>query len=260
MAGTDRSRAARLGGPTVILIDPQLGENIGMVARAMLNCGLTDLRLVRPRDGWPNPAAESAASGAVAVVAQARVFATTAEAVADLQQLYVTSARPRGMVKPIVTPRRAAADLRALEALGERVGLVFGPERTGLENDDMALGDVVVQVPLNPAFTSLNLAQAVLLIAYEWYQAGDETPAHILPLGGSEPAAKGQLIEFFERLEGVLNEMGFFHPPEKAPGMIRNLRNFFERAQPTAQEIRTWQGVVSALLGAKLKRAPKAGD
>ena len=260
MAGTDRSRAARLGGPAVILVEPQLGENIGMVARAMLNCGLTDLRLVRPRDGWPNPAAESAASGALAVVEGARVFETTAEAVADLQHLYVTSARQRGMVKPIVTPRRAAADLRTVEARGERAGIVFGPERTGLENDDMALGDVIIQVPLNPAFTSLNLAQAVLLIAYEWYQADDETPAHSLPLGGAEPAEKRQLLEFFERFERILDEMGFLYPPEKAPGMIRNLRTFFERAQPTAQEIRTWHGILSALLGAKLKRAPGAGD
>jgi len=263
MAGTDRSAASAAvaagglaAGPAVVLVDPQLGQNIGMVARAMLNCGLTDLRLVRPRDGWPNPEAVAAASGAVEVLDAVRVFPTTEAAVADLHRLYATTARLRGMVKPIVTPRAAAAEMRALTGRGERVGLLFGPERTGLENDDVALGDVVVQVPLNPAFRSLNLAQAVLLLGYEWFQAGDATPPRWLDVGPGRPVEKARLIGFFERLERTLDEVGFLHPPEKRPSMVRNLRSFFERAGPTDQEIRTLQGVVSALLGAKLKRAP----
>jgi len=259
LAGTNRSRkgvGTAGAGPAVVLVAPQMGENIGMVARAMLNCGLLDLRLVAPRDGWPNPAAERAASGALPVIEAARLFPTTEAAVADLHRLYVTTARPREQVKVIVTPRRAGVEIRAAEAAGERVGLLFGPERTGLSNDDIALGDAIVQVPLNPAFASLNLAQAVLLLAYEWYQAGDATPPRELHLGGGRPAEKAQLIGFFERLEGVLQEMGFFHPPEKAPGMRRNLRSLFDRAAPTDQEVRTLHGLLSALLGAKLKRAP----
>lgn len=260
MAGTNRKAPSRLDdgrGPSVILVQPQLGQNVGMVARAMLNCGLLDLRLVAPRDGWPNFEATRAASGASSVIERARVFTRTEEAVADLHRIYVTTARPREQVKSIVTPRQAAAEMRQLVASGERVGLLFGPERTGLTNDDIALGDVIVQVPLNPTFSSLNLAQAVLLLAYEWYQAGDETPASQFHLGRARPAEKAKLIEFLERLENILLQMGFFHPPEKAPGMRRNLRAIFDRASLTDQELRTLHGVVSALLGAKLKRAPR---
>jgi len=261
MAGTNRKAApapslASGQGPAVILAQPQLGQNIGMVARAMLNCGLHDLRLVAPRDGWPNPDAKAAASGAQSVIEGARLFSTTEAAIADLHRIYVTTARPRDQVKAVVTPRQAAAEMRALEEAGERIGLLFGAERTGLTNNDIALADVIVKVPLNPAFSSLNLAQAVLLLAYEWYQAGDDTPARQFHLGGDRPAEKARLIEFFERLEGILQRMGFFHPPEKAPGMRRNLRAIFDRAGLTDQELRTLHGVVSALRGAKLKRAP----
>ncbi|WP_366553199.1 RNA methyltransferase [Aquibaculum sediminis] len=259
MAGTNRTvvRPAAIPGPAVILVAPQLGENIGMVARAMLNCGLSDLRLVQPRDGWPNQTAERAAAGALSVLEGVRVYETTQAAVADLHRLYITTARNREQVKAIVTPRQAAREIRTLETAGERVGLLFGPERTGLSNDDVALGDVIVNVPLNPGFSSLNLAQAVLLLAYEWYQADDETPARSLHLGGGRPAEKQELIGFFERLEATLEQVGFFHPPEKAPGMRRNLRTLIDRATPTEQEVRTLHGVLSALLGAKLKRAPR---
>src|SRR5699024_5043804 len=140
-------------------------------------------------------------------------FDTTEAAIADLHRVYVTTARPREQVRAVVTPRQAAEEIRVLEAAEERVGLLFGPERTGLSNDDIALADVIVTVPLNPAFSSLNLAQAVLLLAYEWYQAGDATPARQLHLGGARPAEKAKLIEFFERLETILQRMGFFHPP-----------------------------------------------
>src|SRR5689334_13252469 len=162
MAGTDRKRGAAGKGPAIVLEEPQLGENIGTAARAMLNCGLTDLRLVRPRDGWPNPRAEAAASGATLVLERARLFDTTEAAIADLTHVYATTARQRGMIKRIVTLRQAAREMRALAAAGTgtSTGVLFGPERTGLVNDDIALADAVLTVPLNPAFSSLNLAQA----------------------------------------------------------------------------------------------------
>src|SRR5258706_11023835 len=176
MAGTDHSRQAASGGPAIILVEPQLGENIGTAARAMLNCGLGRLRLVRPRDGWPSERAVAAASGADSVLSAAMLFQSTEAAIADLEQVYATTARPREMIKPVMTPRRAAPEMRAGLAAGRPVGILFGPERTGLLNDDLALADTLITVPLNPAYSSLNLAQAVLLSPYEMAQAGDETP------------------------------------------------------------------------------------
>ncbi|MFC4351217.1 RNA methyltransferase [Fodinicurvata halophila] len=241
--------------PAVILVAPQLGENIGMTARAMLNCGLTDLRLVQPRDGWPNRDAVTAASGATEVLDRTRVYDSTRDAVADLHRLYVTTGRNRELVKPVLTARAAAAEVHDHASVGHRSGVLFGPERTGLENDDLALGDAIIRVPLNPAYKSLNLAQAVLIFAYEWFQYGSDDEPRQLPMGNSRPAERGKVVEFFERLENLLEVKGYFHPPEKRPAMVRNLRSFFLRAEPTDQEIRTLHGVVSALLGAKMKRA-----
>lgn len=250
MAGTDRTQEPlKDGGPAIILVDPQLGENIGMVARAMLNCGLTELRLVRPRDGWPSEKAAAAASGALEVIEGARLFDTTEAALADLQRVYATTARPRGMVKPVVTPGQAATELRAAAAAGERTGLLFGPERSGLVNDDIALADAVLSVPLNPAFSSLNLAQAVLLVGHAWFMAADETEARRLELGVGETASKAELINFFTRLEAALDETGFLYPPEKRPTMVRNLRNLFHRIAPTEGEVNTLHGIISALRG-----------
>ena len=256
MSGTDTSRETPLGGPTVILVDPQLGQNIGMVARAMLNCGLEALRLVRPRDGWPNSAAESAASGADVVLEKTRLFDTTAEAVADLSRVYAATARPRGMIKPVVTPRQAAAELRAAQAEGTRAGVLFGPERSGLVNDDIALADAVLSVPLNPAFASLNLAQAVFVVGYEWRIAGSGTPARELSLGATRLATKAELIGLFERLEAALDARGFLYPPEKRPVMVRNLRNLFQRAALTEQEVRTLHGIVSLLTAGSERDEP----
>lgn len=247
MAGTDKTKDSVEGGPAVILVDPQLGENIGMCARAMLNCGLTELRLVRPRDGWPNEAAVSAASGADAILAEARLFNTTAEAVADLQRVLATTARLRDMEKPLLTPRAAAAELRAAQGAGTAAGVLFGPERAGLVNDDVALADAAISVPLNPAFSSLNLAQSVLLIGYEWYQAGVEALPERLARAGTVPAGKAELLNFFERLEQALDETGFLRPVEKRPAMVRNIRNLFARAELTEQEVQTLHGIVSAL-------------
>ncbi len=254
MAGTNRHRAARSGGPAIVLVAPQLGENIGTAARAMYNCGLTDLRLVAPRDGWPNDKAVAAASGADAVLSKARLYSRTEDAIADLNQVYVTTARDRYMVKRVLTPRAAAAEIRAAIAGGKSCGIVFGPERTGLLNDDIALGDRVIRVPLNPAFSSLNLAQAVLVIGYEWFQSGDETLPNELVAGHSRPATKEELHRFFDHFEEALDQSGFLRTADKRPGMVRNLRNLFQRAECTEQELRTLHGVITAFLGAREKR------
>ncbi len=251
MAGTDRKRSPMLGGPAVVLVGPQLGQNVGMVARAMLNCGLEDLRLVNPRDGWPNPAAAAAAAGAGQILDATRVCETVEEAIAGLQRLYAATARPRHMVKPVLTPRAAAADMCEVKARGEAVGILFGPERSGLSNEDLTLADRVLEVPLNPAFASLNLAQAVLIVGYEWYQAqafgsGGTRPRR-LPHGGVRLADKAELLNFFARLEAALDAGDFFYPPEMRPSMVRNLRNLFQRADLTDVEVRTLHGVVTAL-------------
>ncbi|MEX0923299.1 MAG: RNA methyltransferase [Rhodovibrionaceae bacterium] len=259
MAGTDKSKPLALqeGGPVVILVRPQLGENIGMAARAMLNCGLSELRLVAPRDGWPNRHAVAAAVGADSVIAQARLYDSTEEAVADISTLYATTARPRGMVKPVVTPREAALEMRAAlaaEAVERpRIGVLFGAERMGLTNEDVVRAERLIVAPLNPAYASLNLAQAVLLVAWEYLAAADETPAVVLPTGGSRPAGRALLDEFLARLDGLLDEKRFYQPPEKRPKMRRNLHNIFTRSELTEQELATLHGILSALLGAKVR-------
>jgi tRNA/rRNA methyltransferase len=247
MAGTDRSRDAALGGPAIILVRPQLGENIGAAARAMLNFGLTDLRLVAPRDGWPNVKAVSAAAGATPVLDAVRLFDTTAEAVADLHHVLATTARPRDMLKPVVEPRRAAADMRRWWAAGEPSGVLFGRERTGLDNDDVALADAIVAVPINPAYASLNVAQAVLLIGYEWLQAASDAPAATLPEGRTRPATHGEIENFFGHLERELDACGFLRNKQKRPGMVRNIRNLFLRAGLMEQEVQTLHGIVAEL-------------
>ena len=257
MAGTDKGSASVTGGPKVVLVTPQLGENIGMVARAMLNCGLTKLCLVRPRDGWPNPAAEAAAAGANEVLDGAELFDATPQALAGCRRVYATTARPRGMVKLVLTPQAAAQDMRAAEGAGAAVALMFGPERSGLTNDDLVLADRVIAVPLNPAFASLNLAQAVLIVGYEWFQSAHSGPSQSLAVaGGDLPAERSELLNFLERLERALDGGDFFHPPEKRASMVRNLRNIFLRVDLTDTEVRTLHGVVSALL----KVRPDAAD
>jgi tRNA/rRNA methyltransferase len=267
VAGTNSKRAREAGldgeatgAPAVILLQPQLGENIGMAARAMLNCGLTDLRLVAPRDGWPNESAINAASGATVVLERARLFATAAEAVADLRLVYASTARERGMTKPVVTPRRAAQEMRQAAAAGIRCGILFGPEAKGLSNDDVALSDAMLQAPLNPGFSSLNLAQAVLLFGYEWFQLGVDVPERqvVLPTG-RVPATKDELLHLFEHLERELVACGFLHSEEKRPVMVRNLRNMFQRAELTDQEVRTLRGAIVGLVEGKGRRKDSKG-
>jgi tRNA/rRNA methyltransferase len=254
MAGTDHRRASLAGGPVVILVEPQLGENIGTAARAMLNCGLTQLRLVKPRDGWPNDKARAAASGADVVLDNARLFDRVEDAVADLSHVYATTARDRDMVKRVVTPRYAGPEMRRFMMAGEACGVMFGAERAGLVNDHVSLADTVLSVPLNPGFSSLNLAQAVLVVAYEWFTAGDETPGEQFDSAHSVPAPKEALIQFFEHLEEELDESGFMREPERRPIMVRNLRNLFQRAHLTEQEVRTLHGIVTSFAGQRRRR------
>ncbi|TCS60588.1 tRNA/rRNA methyltransferase [Varunaivibrio sulfuroxidans] len=253
MAGTQSRRPAKstvrkTDGPAVVLVEPQLGENIGMVARAMLNAGLTDLRLVRPRDGWPNDTANKTASGASLVLETARVFATTAEAVGDVQVLYATTARPRDMNKDEVTPRFAAAQMRTHHQKGLKTAVLFGRESKGLHNDDVALADALMIVPLNPAFSSLNLAQAVLLIGYEWFQAATQKPDIERAIRtDTRPATRDEMVGMFGQLEDALDDSGFLRLKAKRATMVRNLRNIFVRAGLTEQEVRTLRGVISSL-------------
>lgn len=262
MAGTNSRKEGATGGPAIILVEPQLGENIGTSARAMMNCGLGDLRLVRPRDGWPNDKAVAAASGADRVLDQARLYPSVEAAIGDLGRVYASTARDRYMVKRELTPRAAAAEMRRDIAAGESCGILFGPERTGLVNDHIALADTVLTVPLNPAFSSLNLAQAVLIVGYEWFTAKTEPRAERLHTGHSRPADKAELIRFFEHFEEALVESGFLRHPEKRPSMSRNLRNLFQRANCTEQELRTLHGVITAFMGARVRppnRSPGEG-
>ena len=257
MAGTDYRRPILGGGPAIILVNPQLGENIGTAARAMLNCGLTDLRLVKPRDGWPSEKARTASSGADSVIAGARLFATVEAATADLRRVYATTVRERDMVKRVVTPRLAAAEMRKAAGAGEACGILFGPERSGLVNDHLALADTVISVPLNPAFSSLNLAQAVLVVGYEWFKL---VTAGALPFAmpqKSAPAPKEQLLAFFADLERELERVEFFRPAEKRATMVINLRNIFGRMEPTRQDIQTLHGVILAI--AEGRKGPTRG-
>jgi tRNA/rRNA methyltransferase len=244
--------------PAIILVRPQLSENIGTTARAMLNCGLTDLRLVAPREDWMGPRAFAAASGADRVLLAARVFATTAEAVADLHRVWATTARSRFMTKAMDTPRSAAAAMRAAAASGLASGILFGPERTGLENDDVVLADTVLTVPVNPDYASLNLAQCVLLVAYEWFQAGLQAPPpEMMTRGAEPPASKEKLLGFFEHLERELDACGFLRVVEKRPAMVRNIRNMFQRAGLTGQEIQTLHGIVHELVTFRQKKSTR---
>ncbi len=246
MAGTNRTNETLTGGPVVILVAPQLGENIGMAARAMLNCGLTELRLVSPRQAFPNERAVAAASGADLVLDGAEVFGTVEDAIADLNMVYAATARRRHFLKEIVTPARAAAEMRAAPAEG-RAGVLFGPENSGLDNDHVALADRIVEAPLNPAFSSLNLSQAVLIIGWEWMKSGREDVGAEMPMGHTYPAEKELILKLFEHLEDELDARGFLVPVEKRPSMVRNIRNIFHRMALTDQEVRTLRGVISSL-------------
>ncbi|MEL6299375.1 MAG: RNA methyltransferase [Pseudomonadota bacterium] len=246
-------------GPAVILVAPQIAENIGMVARAMANFGLDELRVTEPRDGWPSEKARATASGAATIVDGAQIFDGLSAAKEDLHYVVATTARQRDMRKPILTPEQAAAEIRARSADGQRCGLVFGRERNGLESDEVASCDAVVMIPVNPKFASLNLAQAVLLLGYAWFSASeaatlgrvtsrDRRIAPGLHLGHDVPAKHAELERFFEHLERELDTRGFFTPPERRHVTSRNLRSMFLRMDATAQEVRTLRGIIATLV------------
>lgn len=248
MAGTNSENELMTGGPVIVLVEPQLGENIGMVARAMANFGLSDLRLVNPRDGWPSEKAKSAASKADHVIDGAQVFDTTEAAIADLNYVYATTARERYGFKPVRSPVVAAESLRQRMNAGEATGILFGRERTGLTNEEIALADEIVTFPVNPAFASLNIAQAVLLMSYEWMKSGldslEATPFQALE---QRPATKEQLFGFFDQIEEALDARGYFRPLPKKPKMIDNLRAVLSRRAFTETELQVLRGVVSSL-------------
>ena len=232
--------------PSIILVNPQMGENIGSAARAMLNFGLTDLRIVNPRDGWPSAKARTMSSGALQKMPPVQVFENTADAIADLHHVYATTARSRDMVKPVLTANDAASDMRT--RINQKTGILFGGERAGLDNDDVALAHTIITIPANPDFTSINLGQAVLLTAYEWFQAGvSEQPSDNIP------APHKDLDEMLTRLENELDSRGFFRSDDMKPTTARNIRSMFSRSDLTDQEVRTFHGIISALIGKKHK-------
>jgi TrmH family RNA methyltransferase len=242
------------GSPVVVLVRPQLADNIGAVARAMANGGLFHLRLVAPRDGWPQPAAWRNASGADRILDSLTLHDSVADAVADLHHVYATCPRPRHIIKPVLTARGSAAELRQVAARGLRSGILFGPERAGLDNDDMACADALIRYPLNPGFMSLNLAQAVMVMAYEWWSAEDGTPQRVLMTNETKVATKGELENFLVHLVDQLDACGFLKNLPKRPGMVRNIRHFFQRGEVTQQELRTLHGIVTELaLGRRLR-------
>jgi tRNA/rRNA methyltransferase len=228
--------------PVIVLVRPQLGENIGKAARAMLNFGLTELRLVSPRDGWPNPDAGPSAAGADIVLEKAEVFETLADAVADCPHVYATTVRKRGVTKPVVTPAEAATEIHGHSG---RSAFVFGPERSGLETDDVAVARSIVTVPINPEFGSLNLAQAVILCAYEWSKGAALVQPTVTDL--HEPAPQAELDGMIDQLDAMLEAAGYFFPPDRVPATRRTLRNLLTKPGWNSLEVRTLRGVLSAL-------------
>ena len=248
--------------PSVILVEPQLPDNIGMVARACANFGLDDLRLVDPRDGWPNEKARIAASGANYVIDDAAAYDTFDASLADLNWVCATTARQRDLRKPVLTPEEAVVEMRRRIGEGQRCGVIFGRERNGLETHEVARADAIVMIPVNSRFASLNLAQAVLILGYEWMRNSEaaslgrvttyEQPLRSgLYLGDHTPATREELLGFFEHLENELEKQGFFSSPDKRPSVVNNLRTMFLRAEPTGQEVKTLRGIVATLVKGK---------
>jgi len=257
-AGTDKTkRWVETPGPVVILVEPQLGENIGSAARAMANFGLSRLRLVKPRQGWPNDKARIMAAGADRILDGAKLYDTLEEAIADCNFVLATTARSHDQAKPVIGPEEAAAESAPRIATGETVAIVFGRERNGLENDEVALADRIVTLPVNPAFASLNLAQAIVIVAYEWFKLASGARLPFATPDKSPPAPKQQLLAFFESLERELEKVEFFRPPDKRATMQINLRNIFSRMQPSQQDIQTLHGVIMAI--AEGRKGPARG-
>lgn len=246
MSGTDHNSQTPWSGPqpTVVLIGAQMGENIGSAARAMWNFGLERMRLVNPRDGWPNPAAVATASGASRVLDHVGVFDSTAGALGDLDYVFATTARSRDLTKPVMTPQRAMEHARAMTTAGKRVGIMFGPERAGLENVDIAQANAIISVPVNPGFASLNLAQCVLLVSYEWRRLTGEEAPEVVEMAGTAMATQIEVEKLFEHFQQRLDTAGFFYPDHKADSMKLNLRNMFSRMPMTQADIQAFHGML----------------
>jgi tRNA/rRNA methyltransferase len=258
MSGTDRTKTGlALDGPIVILVEPQLGENIGMAARAMGNFALDRLRIVNPRDGWPNVAAQRAAAGADHVLERAELFETVERAVADLDLLYATTARAHDQAKPVMGPQAAASEIAAHVGGGGKAGILFGRERWGLTNEEVARANRIITFPVNPGFASLNLAQAVLLMGYEWFKQATEGELPFAMPERSERASQHQMDAFFDNLVRELDRVEFLRPAEKRDTMLVNLRNIFFRMEPTKQDMHTLHGVVMAI--AEGRKGPAKG-
>jgi len=238
--------------PAIVLVRPQLGENIGKAARAMLNFGLTDMRLVAPRDGWPNPDAGPASAGADEVLANARVFATVQEAIADCHYVYATTVRPRGLWKPVVTPEAAALEMRGRPL---KQAVLFGPERSGLETDEVAIAHAILTCPVNPQFASLNLAQAVILVAYEWFKSADKTPPSVMNY--DPPAALESLEGLIGQVDAALEAADYYNVPSRVRSSKRTLRNLLTRPAYSEKEVRTLRGIVHALVEGRRGHRPK---
>jgi tRNA/rRNA methyltransferase len=257
-AGTDKTkRWVQQPGPVVILAEPQLGENIGSAARAMANFGLGRLRLVKPRQPWPNPDAHKMASGADRILDDAVIYDTLEQAIADCTFVVATTARAHDQAKPVIDAPGVAAAVAPRIAAGETVGILFGRERTGLENHEVALADCILTLPVNPAFASLNLAQAVVIVAYEWFKLSSGGALPFSTPERSPPATKQQLHAFFATVEHELEKVEFFRPPDKRDTMQINLRNIFTRMLPSQQDIRTLHGVITAI--AEGRKGPARG-
>jgi len=257
-AGTDKTKDWSTGrGPIVVLVEPQLGENIGAAARAMANFGLSQLRLVNPRQGWPNDKALMMATGAGRVLDGAMLYPTLAAAIADCSYVLATTARAHDQAKPVIGPAEAAELMAPRIGAGENIAVLFGRERNGLENDEVALADAIVTLPVNRAFASLNLAQAVVIVAYEWFKLARAGKLPFAMPNKSAPAPKQQLLAFFETVERELEKVEFFRPPDKRETMQINLRNIFSRMQPTQQDIQTLHGVIMAI--AEGRKGPARG-
>lgn len=233
--------------PVVVLCRPQLGENVGTAARAMLNFGLGELRLVEPRFGWPNAKAVAACSGAHEVLNRMAIFDSVEAAIADLHHVYATTARFREMRKPLLTAEAAGVEARSMIAAERRVGILFGRERTGLDNDELALADALVRVPINPEFASLNLAQAVLLVGYEWFKSGDSTPQHQDLAEAETPATKGDLDGMLHHLVTELEAVAFFRSHDSRDSIVRTVKMMFERRAMTQPEVHLMRGIVKEL-------------
>jgi tRNA/rRNA methyltransferase len=262
MSGTDRTKTGLdLDGPAIILVEPQLGENIGMAARAMGNFALSRLRIVNPRDGWPNVAAQRAAAGADHILEGAELFDTVEQAVADLDLLYATTARAHDQAKPVMGPQAAAQEIAAHVGGGARegikAGILFGRERWGLTNEEVARANRIITFPVNPGFASLNLAQAVLLMGYEWFMRATSGELPFAMPERSERASQHQMDAFFENLVRELDRVEFLRPAEKRDTMLVNLRNIFLRMEPTKQDMHTLHGVVMAI--AEGRKGPAKG-